>query len=287
LGDDSKISISIKRWALDITLKIATGHYHGASGLCFGNRNAIPADKNMLDGNLAIPDFKSMKRGRKCFATTKCIPDQGYTPIIPSGCTQVKDAATYDRNTVIPRTDTAFTPIPYEEALAHCKEVIGTPNILKSICDFYISSCATDLAQTGYLDIAEMTRSSFNTVVQMKIEGEKDSFDPSVREVAAHKEQTLGFGDNPCVNDCGGGTCTPNGCVCNSGFGGDQCAIDLGYSGPVSLGQYGESADKVHVNGSSLEIENDDGLDDLAVKSSATSRGVFSVGFCGILLLFL
>jgi hypothetical protein len=304
LGDNSKISISVKHWALDITLNTAIGHYHGATGLCFGTHDKIPAEKNMLDGNLVIPDFKAMKRGRKCPKSVDiCLPEQPYSPKIPPGCTLVTDVNNYDRNTVVTKPNTVFKPIPYEEALARCRQVMGVDTVLSSIHNFLIESCATDLATTGYYQIAEDTRTSNRELERVILEEEKDSFDPEIKDTAKHYEETLGFGEYSCGNDCGGderGTCTMSGCVCNTGFGGDQCAIDIG---PVSLGQYEISTDNVHVNGSSVDntvngssvdntvistvIKSDDGLQ--AVRSSANSRGtVFIAGFiCGGWFLFL
>jgi hypothetical protein len=248
----------------------------------------------MLDGNLVIPDFKAMKRGRKCpKSVDECLPEPAYVPKIPPGCTLVTDVNNYDRNTAVTKPNTDFSPIPYEEALARCQQVIGVDTVLSSIHNFLIESCATDLAITGLYQIAEDTRTTKVALEKVILEEEKDSFNKEIQGTAKLYEEKLGFGEYSCGNDCGGderGTCTTSGCVCNTGFGGDQCAIDIG---PVSLGQYEISTDNVHVNGSSVDntaistvIESDDGLQ--AVKSSANSRGtVFLIGlvcFCSLFL---
>jgi hypothetical protein len=232
LGDNSKISISITHWALNINLNIAIGHYQGATGLCLGTHDKIPVDKNMLDGKIVIPDFKAMKRGRKCPKSVDgCLPESAYVPIIPPGCTQVKDVHNYDPALVIEKPQDKFKPINYEKALARCQQVMRGKKALKSVYDFLVGACATDLATTGDYDITEKTRMTFSTVIKGKIDSEKNSYDPAVREDAVRDEEKLGLGVFSCGNDdCGGserGACTPNGCVCNTGLGGNQCAIVL------------------------------------------------------------
>ena len=161
--------------------------------------------------------------------------------------TTAAPATTTGTATVAPQVQTYAVPITVTQAVqpvatpppknpefekqcqSHCQKIFDVPGC-KSIVDpsNFIKSCVADSVLSGNLFMAEAMKSAYLAQCNTATQYMKNDIKPQVVEQAQSIRKECGLGNNKCINNCSGnGACGGNGCVCNSGFGGLDCSVNL------------------------------------------------------------
>jgi hypothetical protein len=225
----------------------------------FGDSWKVPDTDNIFMGHIVppaeLPSFDTSLTQNQCTAEPVCpLPPVTSTTEVPVSTTPAYTSSTPAPTTTsmncndlplyqptstqvtlpteqVEQPDNTSTPaIPYGTAVDHCTTVIivdGCSSVADR--DFYLQSCAQDYSATGLTSFVEMARQSYLASCRLTTKYMQGSPDENVRNEAEQVRSQCGLGaENKCVNDCSGrGTCTANGCMCEPGFGGKGCSIDL------------------------------------------------------------
>jgi hypothetical protein len=148
-----------------------------------------------------------------------------------AGVDQVENATqpmvtTAESSTTPNATVTVFTSpeITVSEAKKVCVDVLQPPECLELVDSTpYLNACVSDIIATGDFNDVEATRVAFREVCDMRAESMLTLGDASAKETAAEVKSEL-----KCQDNCNGrGSCVDGTCVCNSGFTGTSCAMDV------------------------------------------------------------
>ncbi|KAI8912739.1 hypothetical protein EDD86DRAFT_116553 [Gorgonomyces haynaldii] len=116
-----------------------------------------------------------------------------------------------------------------KEVTAHCQGLFAAPGCDKLIPSApYVQACVSDALTTGNYLMSEAMKIAYLARCNTLTGYMQQDVQPAVVQNATQVRKDCGLGSNQCINSCSGkGLCGPNGCVCNPGFGGLDCSVDL------------------------------------------------------------
>ncbi|KAJ3188028.1 hypothetical protein HDU85_006421 [Gaertneriomyces sp. JEL0708] len=118
----------------------------------------------------------------------------------------------------------------YDSAVKYCNSLYEVPACKALVdTDFYISSCIHDAIRVGSFVFAEGGKRQMMGSCLAKLDAKQNSADPiEVEESEKIVRESVYLKEVNCGEGCGAhGQCTPNGCICNAGFGGLKCDVDM------------------------------------------------------------
>jgi hypothetical protein len=235
------------KW-LDITINLVAG-YQNTGGFCnqiksdgklkardgtllardqinvFANSWVVKPEENLFMAKYT-PITPPVVQGLQCSLPTKLEPPVVYLPPAPLPVYVLPPAQNNSKPiAALPTPPEAFLN-QIQPYCAKLFQIPGCNDILPPA--FYVTACEKDARVTGTFVFAETSRQAYMARCLQRTKFLIDNHRPEDTKKGLDVQKSCGLAKNTCNNNCSQkGTCTDSGCVCNPGFAGIDCSIDM------------------------------------------------------------